>query len=193
MSEKKLTNILVKTVPNGYVMVVGGNEYMAFSEEQLVNIFFAHVAVGEKKYLDQDMTAALIEAAATWSDKGEAITAVATWMTTARKAVKKEAAATRGMVNANERAEKMEDEIADLKKENNELRAEIVKLRRIGTALVGGGHPDVIEEATKKKVDYKIRKIDFEDDTKIAKRRGRKPGSGKTATKKTKKKKATKK
>ena len=188
MAKKKLQNIFVKTVPNGYVLMVYNKEYMAFNEEQLINIFFAHVAIGKKEFLDQDMAAAIIEAAATWKEKGDALEAVATWMTTARKAMKKEQAATRGMVNANLRAEQLEDQIADLKKENDDLRAELAKLKSLSKMLVGGGHKDIIIEEPKSKPDYKIRRVDFDD--KPVKRRGRKP---KIEAKTTTKKKATKK
>lgn len=179
MAKKKLQNIAVRTVNNGYILTVGTIDYMAFNIEQLVNIFFVHVAVGKKEYIDQDIADALIEAAATWKDKGQLTEAVARWMSTARKEMRKEQAATKGMINANLRAEQLEDEVEQLKKENADLRAEIVKLKKLGTVLVGGHH-DVIIDEPKKKSDHKIRKIDLVDDTKIAKRRGRKPGSGKS-------------
>ena len=42
MAKKDLQNIAVRTVSNGYILTVGTVEYMAFSQEQLINIFFAH-------------------------------------------------------------------------------------------------------------------------------------------------------
>ena len=182
MAKKKL-HIEVREVSNGYVLIVGEKEYMAFNVEQLINIFFTHVAVGKTEYLDQDMSAAILTAAATWKTVGDALEANAVWISAARKAEKHEQAAIRAQANANERAEKAEREARRYYEENVQLRLDVdmleKKLKGIGTKLVGGSHPDVIQ-----KPDYKIRKVDF--DEKPVKRRGRKP---KTTTKK----KATKK
>ena len=73
MAKKDLKNIAVRTVSNGYILTVGTIDYMAFSIEQLVNCFFAHVAIGKKNFLDHETAEALIEAAATWKEKGDAI------------------------------------------------------------------------------------------------------------------------
>ena len=162
MAKKELQNIAVKTVTNGYILTVGTVDYMAFSQEQLINIFFAHVAIGKKTFLDHETAEALIEAAATWKEKGDAIEAVATWMSVAKKAQKKEQAATQGIVNANAKVEQLEDRIIELKKENADLRAQIAKHKQLGTMLVGGGHP-VIKPEPVEKPDYRIRKIDLTD------------------------------
>ena len=156
MAKKELQNIAIKTVANGYILTVGTVDYMAFSQEQLINIFFAHVAIGKKTFLDHETAEALIEAAATWKEKGDAIEAVATWMSVAKKAQKKEQAATQGIVNANAKVEQLEDRIIELKKENADLRAQIAKHKQLGTMLVGG--PEPVE-----KPDYRIRKIDLTD------------------------------
>lgn len=162
MAKKELQNIAIKTVANGYILTVGTVDYMAFSQEQLINIFFAHVAIGKKNFLDHETAEALIEAAATWKEKGDSIEAVATWMSVAKKAQKKEQAATQGIVNANAKVEQLEDRIDELKKENAELRAEIAKHKQLGTMLVGVGHPAIKTEPVEK-FDYKIRKIDMTD------------------------------
>ena len=162
MAKKDLKNIAVRTVSNGYILTVGTIDYMAFSIEQLVNCFFAHVAIGKKIFLDHETAEALVEAAATWKEKGDAIEAVATWMSVAKKAQKKEQAATQGIVNANAKVEQLEDRIIELKKENAELRAEIAKHKHIGTMLVGGDHPDIKPEPVEKP-DYRIRKVDLTD------------------------------
>ena len=165
MAKKDFQNIAVRTVSNGYILTVGTVDYMAFSQEQLINIFFAHVAIGKKNFLDHETAEALIEAAATWKEKGDAIEAVATWMSVAKKAQKKEQAATQGIVNANAKVEKLEDRIDELKKENAELRAEIAKHKQLGTMLVGVGHPAIKTEPVEKP-DYRIRKIDLTDQPK---------------------------
>ena len=165
MAKKDLQNIAVRTVSNGYILTVGTIDYMAFSIEQLVNCFFAHVAVGKKAYLDFETAEALVEAAATWKDQGEAYEAVAKWMSLARKAEKREQAATQGIVNANAKVEQLEDRIIELKKENAELCSEIAKHKRLGTMFVGGGHPDIKPEPVEKP-DYRIRKVDMMDEPK---------------------------
>lgn len=156
MAKKDLKNIAVRTVSNGYILTVGTIDYMAFSIEQLVNCFFAHVAVGKKEYLDQETAEALVEAAATWKDQGEAYEAVAKWMSLARKAEKREQAAARGQANANARADELEDKCIELKKEVSDLRAQLAKHKQFGTMLVGG----TVIDAPGDKFDYKLRKSD---------------------------------
>ena len=85
-------------------------------------------------------------------------------MSVAKKAQKKEQAATQGIVNANAKVEQLEDRIDELKKETAELRAEIAKHKQLGTMLVGGGHPDIPKPV--EKPDYRIRKIDLMDEPK---------------------------
>lgn len=156
MAKKDLQNIAVRTVPNGYILTVDTIDYMAFSIEQLINCFFAHVAVGKKAYLDSETAEALVEAAATWKDQGEAYEAVAKWMSLARKAEKREQAAARGQANANARAEELEDKIIELKKEAADLRAQLAKHKHFGTMLVGR---KVVDDPGDK-FDYKLRKSD---------------------------------
>ena len=169
MAKKKLTNISVKPVSNGYVLIVDDKEYMAFNVEQLINIFFTHVAVGKTEYLDQDMSAALLTAAATWSTVGDALEANATWISAARKAEKREQAAIRGQANANERAEKAEREAKRYYEEVVQLRLEndryAKRLMGIGTKLVGGS------DNITSKPDYSIRKSDVEEKPKRKRKR----------------------
>ena len=164
MSKKNLPNIFVRKVPNGYVLIVDSKEYMAFNVDQLINIFFTHVAVGKTEYLDQEMSAALLTAAASYETIGDALEAVATWMAAARKAEKHEQAAIRAQANANERAERAEREREKLHDENLDLRMKVSilekKLMGIGKQLVGD---------TKPKSDYNIRKRDFDDKPKKSK------------------------
>ena len=169
MSKKRLRDINVKTVTNGYVLIVEGTEYMAFSEEQLINCFFAHVAVGKKEYLDHETAESLVEAAATWKDQGEAYEAVAKWMSLARKAEKREQAAARGQANANARADKLEDKIIELKKEVADLRAQLAKHKQFGTMLVGCQ----VVDAPRDKFDYQLRKSDVVQPKKKKKKKGK--------------------
>ena len=156
MAKKDLQNIQVKTVSNGYILTVDTIDYMAFSIEQLINIFIVHVGIGKKKYLDHETAEAIIEALATYPDKQEAIEAVAKWMSVARKAEKREQAAARGQANANARADELEDKCIELKKEVADLRAQLAKHKQFGTMLVSG---PVIDDPGDK-FDYKLRKSD---------------------------------
>ena len=160
--KKELPDISVRKVPNGYILRVGQKEYLAFDPDQLTDQFFTHVAIGITGYLNRDMAAALLEAAATYKTVGEALEAVATWIAAARKAEKHELAAMKGQANANQRAEKAETERDRLLVENSELRLKVTTLERkltdIGTKLVGC--PSVKE--SKPKSDYRIRKRDIE-------------------------------
>ena len=44
---KELLNIKIQTLPNGYALTVGGEEYMYFTLEKLAHGFLYHVCLGE--------------------------------------------------------------------------------------------------------------------------------------------------
>lgn len=76
MAKKKtLKNMTVRTLPNGYELTIGGREYMYFSEETLAAGIFDHLLLGNNKESDINLSANLMEAAATWQSIGEAIKA----------------------------------------------------------------------------------------------------------------------
>jgi hypothetical protein len=76
MAKKKtIKNVTVRTLPNGYALTIGGHEYMYFSEETLTAGIFDHLLLGNKKDSDINLSANLIEAAATWQTIGEAVKA----------------------------------------------------------------------------------------------------------------------
>ena len=86
MSKKNYPFIKVKTLPNGYALTVGKHEYLALSPESLVDIFFTHVAIGDLEYINRDMAAGLLQAAATWQTVGEALSANAQLIAEVRRA-----------------------------------------------------------------------------------------------------------
>jgi hypothetical protein len=45
--EKELLNIKIQTLPNGYALTVGSEEYMYFTLEKLAQGFLYHVCLGE--------------------------------------------------------------------------------------------------------------------------------------------------
>ena len=45
--EKELLNIKIQTLPNGYALTVGSEEYMYFTLEKLAEGFLYHVCLGE--------------------------------------------------------------------------------------------------------------------------------------------------
>lgn len=74
MAKKKtLKKVTVRTLPNGYELTIGGREYMYFSEETLAAGIFDHLLLGNNKESDINMSANLMEAAATWQTIGEAV------------------------------------------------------------------------------------------------------------------------
>lgn len=76
MAKKKtLKKVTVRTLPNGYELTIGGREYMYFSEETLAAGIFDHLLLGNNKESDINLSANLMEAAATWQTIGEAVKA----------------------------------------------------------------------------------------------------------------------
>ena len=158
MSKKKLPFIKVETLPNGYAMMVGKHEYLALSPESLVDIFFTHVAIGELEYINRDMAAGLLQAAASWQTVGEALSANAQLIAEVRRAERDYLNAIRGQAKANEEYEKAVKERDRLYAKNLELEYEVKKLKEkidgIGRTLVGGdpkSRPLPVFDAPKKK------------------------------------------
>ena len=78
--KKTLKNVIVRTLPNGYELTIGGQEYMYFNEETLAAGIFDHLLLGNNKDSDSNLSANLIEAAATWQTIGDAVKANALLM-----------------------------------------------------------------------------------------------------------------
>lgn len=161
MSKKKLPFIKIETLPNGYAMTVGKHEYLALSPESLVDIFFTHIAIGELEYINRDMAAGLLQAAATWQTVGEALSANAQLIAEARRAERDYQNAIRGQAKANEDCEKAVKERDRLYAKNLELEYEVKKLKEkidgIGKTLVGGepkSRPLPVLDAPKKRKKY---------------------------------------
>ena len=162
MSRKDFPHINVVNLPNGYALTVGDNEYLAMTPESLVDIFFVHVAIGKLEYINRDMAAGLLQAAATWKTVGEALSANAQLLAETRRAERDYQAAIRGQAAANERADKALKERNFFYQENLELKLENDRLKKklegIGRAVVGS-KPEPTE---KKKYDRSdIRKSDI--------------------------------
>lgn len=114
---------------------------MYFDIEHLTGGFFTHIAIEKTGYMDKEMVASVLQAAATWKTIGEALEANASLLAETRKAHAGENAALRGQSAANERAEKAEKERDRLYEKKIALEAEILQLRasmkRIGDTMVG--------------------------------------------------------
>ena len=161
MSKKKLPFIKVETLPNGYALTVGKHEYLALSPESLVDIFFTHVAIGDLEYINRDMAAGLLQAAATWQTVGEALSANAQLIAEVRRAERDYLNAIRGQAKANEECDEAVKERDRLYAKNLELEYEVKKLKEkidgIGKTLVGGvpkSRPLPVFDAPKKKKKY---------------------------------------
>ena len=153
MSKKNFPQISVVTLPNGYALTVGKHEYLALSPESLVDLVFVHIAIGELDYINRDMAAGLLQAAATWKDVGEALSANAQLLGETRWAERDYQNAIRGQAKANEDC--------GLYAKNIELEYEVKKLKEkidgIGKMLVGGepkSRPLPVLDAPKKKKKY---------------------------------------
>lgn len=168
MSKKKLPFIKVDPLPNGYALTVGKHEYLALSPESLVDIFFTHVAIGELEYINRDMAAGLLQAAASWKTIAEALSANAQLIAETRRAERDYLVAIRGQAKANEECEKALKERDRLKTLNLELEYEVKKLKDkidgIGKTLVGQpkSRPLPVVDSPRKKYDRgDIRKSDI--------------------------------
>ena len=139
---KKLPNIQVRTVPNGYVFTVKTKEYLCYSPEQLVDEVFVRLAIGELEYLNKENVTAIMESCAKWQDIKSALLANADLIAETRRAHAGENTAIRAQGKANERAEKLQKERDRLWTENVNLRMDIEllqkKLKKFDTMLVGG-------------------------------------------------------
>ena len=161
MSKKKLPLIKVETLPNGYALTVEKHEYLALSPESLVDLVFVHIAIGELDYINRDMAAGLLQAAATWKTVGEALSANAQLLAETRRADREYQSALRGQAKANEEYEKAVKERDRLYAKNIELEYEVKKLKEdvddIGRTLVGGepkSRPLPVLDAPKKRKKY---------------------------------------
>ena len=73
----KRPNIFLTTVPNGYVLKVDGQEYMAFDVENMLAQVFTHIALQEKDYLEANFVKSLFEVALAYPDHKDAYNALA--------------------------------------------------------------------------------------------------------------------
>lgn len=130
MEKKKLTKIFVSTLPNGYAFTVNGNEYMCFTEEQLVEEVFLRIAIGEREYMNKENVTAIMETCAKWPEIKDAAKAHADLLAQLRRAQKHETAAIAGQANANQRADQLEAENRRLNDKNYDLISENELLKR---------------------------------------------------------------
>ena len=164
MSKKNFPHISVTTLPNGYALTVGKHEYLALSPESLVDLVFVHIAIGELDYINRDMAAGLLQAAATWKDVGEALSANAQLLGETRRAEREYQSALRGQAKANEECEAMRKERDRFYEKNLELQYELQKAKDkidgIGRTLVGGSRPVAVIKEPKKYPSSTITKED---------------------------------
>lgn len=135
MRKKKIKNISVATVANGYVLkyegMRGHSGFMYFNAEELTAGLLRHVVLGVKDEQNKVMCECLLQSMATWSTVGEMHEATAELMKEARDADEKAATARRMYAAAEKRIEELSDEIAKLKRKNAEYYTELFKYRNI--------------------------------------------------------------
>jgi len=68
----ELLNIKIQTLPNGYALTVGNNEYMYFTLEKLLEGFLYHIGLGELGIVNIDDIKMLVESAVVYrADDGQ--------------------------------------------------------------------------------------------------------------------------
>jgi len=69
---KKFKNISLKTLPNGYALSVEDNDYLYFSEKDLLEGFMYHLGLSEEGYADRETIEDLLTASVVYrSDNGK--------------------------------------------------------------------------------------------------------------------------
>ena len=69
---KELLNIKIQTLPNGYALTVGNNEYMYFTLEKLLDGFMYHVGLGELGFVNMEDIKTFLDAAVVYrADDGQ--------------------------------------------------------------------------------------------------------------------------
>ena len=135
MRRKKVKNISVATVANGYVLkyegMRGHSGFMYFNPQELTAGLLRHVVLGVKDEQNKVMCECLLQSMATWSTVGEMHEATAELMKEARDADERATAARRMYAAAEKRIEELSDEIAKLKRKNAEYYTELFKYRNI--------------------------------------------------------------
>lgn len=135
MRRKKIKNISVATVANGYVLkyegMRGHSGFMYFNAEELTAGLLRHVVLGVKDEQNKTMCECLLQSMATWSTVGEIHEATAELMKEARDAEDRATAARKMYAAAEKRIEELSDEIAKLKRKNAEYYTELFKYRNI--------------------------------------------------------------
>lgn len=69
---KKFKNISLKTLPNGYALSVEDNDYLYFSEKDLLEGFMYHLGLSEEGYADRETIEDLLTASVVYrADNGK--------------------------------------------------------------------------------------------------------------------------
>ena len=63
---KELRKITVKTLPNGYSLSIGTENYMYTDEKGLLEGVMFHLGLGEKSYIDKETMAEFLTASIVW-------------------------------------------------------------------------------------------------------------------------------
>ena len=123
--KKKLLNIHVETLPNGYALTVGNKQYMYFDAQKLLAGMFYHIGLQKNDYFNTAMIENLMVAAATWPTIGEALEANATLMAD-KQAAEKEARLERNQFSKMTlEYDRLSTKVADLLIQNGELKEKV--------------------------------------------------------------------
>ena len=115
MAKKKLKNIAVSTLLNGYALTVDKQEYMTFNVNELAAAIFYHVLLGREDYVNKDIIENLMTAAATWPTVQEAVEGNATLMAEIQEARREARIARKQNNSLNEKMDALNAECKELK------------------------------------------------------------------------------
>ena len=77
MAKRNLTHIKVVTLPNGYGLKVGSQDYMSHDETEFVEQVIYHIGLKLENYASHETIRDILTACATWPDAKDAIKAMA--------------------------------------------------------------------------------------------------------------------
>lgn len=128
--KKKLLNIHVEQLPNGYALTVGTKQYMYFDAMKLLAGMFYHIGLKENDYFNSQMIENLMTAAATWPTVGEAIAANATLMADKQSAEHEARTARNQFAKISLDYEKLQAKTTSLLIENGELKEQVFMFKK---------------------------------------------------------------
>lgn len=115
MDRNEKPHISVGTVPNGYTLNVGNEEYLAFSVQQLLAEIYVHGMLGKTQPCNLKFIENLTEAAAAWPTASEQFEVNATLMVDKKEAMRETRELREQLLQKTDQLAVLRDEYAELK------------------------------------------------------------------------------